>query len=100
MRRFPSSNPSGGGKTTTLFRQQVTTAVTAVHIICNTQSANTQQATSILLDVGLCALTLGRMEEAEVLYRRAWAIESEHLGIDHPDVMATARALEMFAPYG
>lgn len=55
---------------------------------------------SILLDIGLCALTLGRMEEAEVLYRRAWTIESEHLGPDHPDAIATARALELFAPCG
>lgn len=56
------------------------------------------QVTSILLDIGLCALTLGRMEEAEVLYKRALAIESEHLGADHPDAQATARALRLFAP--
>lgn len=58
------------------------------------------QVTSILLDIGLCALTLGRMEEAEVLYKRALAIESEHLGADHPDAQATARALELFVPTG
>lgn len=52
------------------------------------------------MDIGLCALTMGRMEEAEVLYRRALSIESEHLGADHPDVQATARALDLFAPRG
>lgn len=61
-------------------------------------TACTDQVTTILLDIGLCALTLGRMEEAEVLYKRALAIESEHLGADHPDAQATARALELFAP--
>ncbi|CAM9735373.1 unnamed protein product [Scytosiphon promiscuus] len=72
----------------------------ALSIVEETEGDRCLEVTTILLDIGLCALHMGRMEEAEVLYRRAWTIESEHLGPDHPDVLATARALDLFAPQG